>query len=259
MPPNKTPIIAVVAQKGGCAKTTTAQAISQEWAEDRAHDKRRVMAIDLDPQGNLTELATGRDNPPQGAVEWLLGEADPWDLMMTNDQRHLDVMPAGESLIAGEYRIGPDGTGLLGRALSTLLTEHDEYGLVVIDTPPSLGILTVSALYAATHAVLVANPDRLSLTAIAKTADAVVTVGMETGLKATGAIITRADARLKADRAAMEAIQGECGDRGIPILGTITQSVAIRESQINREPLYRYCQAMLDYDHAYARLLEELQ
>ncbi len=151
-------------QKGGVGKTT----LSRELGLYLHSEGRRVLLVDLDPQANLTRSLT--DEASTGCFEALKGEAF----------EGLEVFP-GLSLLAGDIRMALLEKSLIGEIdaytrLKELLEEGDfrENEYILVDSPPSLGVLTVNALTAADHLIIPMNP---SLYSMQGTNDLLSTVG----------------------------------------------------------------------------------
>lgn len=154
----------VANQKGGVGKTTTAVALASLVAAEG----KRVLAIDLDPHASLSHWLGGPAEPEPRGVADLFAEAPPpvAGLLRASGAPNLDVLPAQPALATIErHGVGRQGMGLvLSRALAEIAPRYD---LVVLDCPPTLGVLMVSALAAADLVVAPTQTEPLALHGLA--------------------------------------------------------------------------------------------
>ena len=143
-------IIAVANQKGGVGKTTTAINLAASLA---VADKK-VLLIDVDPQGNTTSgLQGNREGFSASLYDVILGEKKIGDIVLKTELAGLDLIPARVDLVGAELELVqlPQRESLLKKALQDAVERYD---YLILDCPPSLGLLTLNALTAA-HSVIV--------------------------------------------------------------------------------------------------------
>jgi chromosome partitioning protein len=139
-------VIAIANQKGGVGKTTTAVNLAASLGATR----RRVLLIDLDPQGNAT-MGSGveKSRIERGSAEVLLGECEAAAAIVVVEAAGYSLMPANQDLTAAEVRLLTMAAGRELRLRQQLRAVRQDYDVVLIDCPPALNMLTVNALVAA--------------------------------------------------------------------------------------------------------------
>ncbi|UXA20648.1 AAA family ATPase [Mycobacterium sp. SMC-4] len=187
-----TRVLAVANQKGGVAKTTTVASLGAAMAQLG----KRVLLVDLDPQGSLTfSLGQDPDKLPVSVHEVLLGEVEP-GVALVDTPEGMTLLPANIDLAGAEamllMRAGREHA--LKRALAKI---SDGYDVVIIDCPPSLGVLTLNGLTAADEAIVPLQCETLAHRGVGQFLRTVSDVQAITNpdLKLLGALPTLYDAR----------------------------------------------------------------
>lgn len=222
-------IITVAVIKGGTGKTTTAAALAQAAAKAG----KRVLAIDLDPQANLT-FFLGADQNSGGSYQLLQG-ADPAQLIQGTAQ--------GISVISGSPDLATERTkpGSAKRLQDALQAVRNGFDFIFIDTPPQMGELTFNALQAATGLIIPLETDNSSLQGLYQIADIAHQMqNTNPGLRIFGAILTRYDSRPKLNRYLSDIISEKGQEIGAPLLMGIRPGIAIREAQALQLSIYDY-------------------
>ncbi|HEY3885264.1 MAG TPA: ParA family protein [Vicinamibacterales bacterium] len=189
-------VLAIANQKGGVGKTTTAINL----ATALALAEERVLLIDLDPQGNLTSgIGLKGQNAPAGTIYQALTADDTPDaapFILDTRVKHLRLIPADRNLTGAELELVtlPDREQRLRALLDPL---RDRFGFILIDTPPSLGLLTLNALVAADAVLIPLNCEYFALEGLA---DLVATLrrvrsALNPSLDIAGVILTMYDER----------------------------------------------------------------
>jgi chromosome partitioning protein len=158
-------IIAIANQKGGVAKTTTAINL----AASLAMADQRILLVDLDPQSNLTSGVGLKDQATEAGTIYEALTADdpvPGSFVLKTTVDHLSLFPANRQLTGAEIELVPlaDRERRLRRILEALRADYD---YIFIDTPPSLGLLTLNALVAADAVLIPLNCEYFALEGIA--------------------------------------------------------------------------------------------
>ena len=198
-PPEDPPIgriLAIANQKGGVGKTTTAINLAAALAAL----EQKVLLVDCDPQGNASRgLGIATDGGT--LYDALTGAAPAERVVRPTALPHLDLLPANRELVGVEVEfVGLDGWQLrLREALAGL---RDRYDVVLIDTPPSLGHLTVLALAAADGVLVPMQCEYFALEGVSELISTVrkVAAGLNPALHVAGIVLTMYDARLNLSR-----------------------------------------------------------
>lgn len=240
-------IITVAIQKGGTGKTTTAAALAQA----AAYKGEKCLAIDLDPQANLSFVLNADTNGTAGSYELIQGEAAA-DIIQTRNL-WLDVIPANWSLSTLTTSRG--SARRLQKALEPI---KDRYDLIIIDTPPTAGELQYNALQAATDLIIPLEADTNSLQGLYTIVSAAGEIRKSNPeLSITGVLITRYDKRPKLNRFMRDTIEAKAKEIGIPYLGEIRSGIAVREASAMQESLFDYAAASKPAQD-YLKLFNEL-
>lgn len=229
-------IVTIANQKGGAAKTTTAQAL----ATGAASMGREVLAIDLDPQANLTFVMGGDEELP-GAYQLLSGSCRAVDAVQPTAQG-CDLIGASYDLAVIADELQGDARRRARRLRDALRPVAGKYDLIVIDTPPTLGIGLITALVASDTVVIPLTTDLTMLKGLQLLKDTVDGArDYNRGLQVGGVVITRWSGRTNQARDLRDVITDTCGGMGIPVYGTaIREAIAAREAQTYRESIFSH-------------------
>ncbi|HEY5143059.1 MAG TPA: AAA family ATPase [Solirubrobacteraceae bacterium] len=226
-------VIAFANQKGGVAKTTTALNLAVAFAE-AGH---RVLCVDMDPQGNLT-MSQGIDpDTLEESIFDVLVHKLP--LRQVIRKREIDLAPASIDLAGAEIAMST----MIGRerALSKALAEvADDYDFVCIDTPPSLGLLTINALTAADKVIVPVQCEYLSMRGLIQLQNTLQMIreNLNPDVEIEGILPTLMDARTVHAKEAIEILEENFGDR--VFASRIKKTIRFAEAPVKGMSVLKY-------------------
>jgi len=187
-------VISIASQKGGVGKTTTAINLGACLAQEG----RRTLIVDIDPQGNATSGLGINGNDQRSTIyEALLGQVELTQSVMPTALASLDLVPAGQRLPGAEVEL----VGLMARETrlrNSLAQVRGDYEYILVDSPPSLGLLTVNSLTASDSVLIPLQCEYLALEGLTQLIGAIRLVQdhLNPGLRIEGVLLTMFDARL---------------------------------------------------------------
>jgi chromosome partitioning protein len=211
--------IAVLSQKGGTGKTTAVRTLTDVLRRVGL----RVLAVDLDPQGNLSDYLDVDPDASPTVGDVLAGRAK------AREAIHDGIIPANLGLAEAELMLG----GKMGRELTlkrALREVRSDYDLILIDCPPALGLLTVNALVAADYAMLSAEAQYFALQGVEQALEVIELArdSLNPDLEWLGVVLNIADMRTRHSREAFESLREHFGEKLFDT--TIRASIAYAES-----------------------------
>ena len=229
-------IIAVANQKGGVGKTTTAQAL----AAGLVGKGYKVLGIDLDPQGNFS-TACGVESYNVPTIYEVMKRAATIRAAMQHTKGGYDLVPANIMLAGAEQELSQ--TGKEHRLKEAVAPVAGDYDFIVIDTPPSLGVLTVNAFTCATDILIPTTAGIFATAGISQLNETVTSVQKycNPGVKIRGILFTRFNPRSNISRQIKELAEQLSEYISAPIYKTyIRSAVAVEEAQANRADIFNY-------------------
>jgi chromosome partitioning protein len=229
--------IAVVNQKGGVGKTTTALALGAGFAL-RGY---RTLFVDLDAQGNLTSTlgADGSGLTGRNSFDVLTGAATAKTAAQRTEQG--DIIAGSPALAGADAAIS--GAGREHRLRKALEPLRGEYDCVVIDTPPALGVLAINALTACGGVLIPAHADIYSLQGISQLHGTIQAVRKHCNpsLRIAGIVLTRHNGRTVIGRDIAEAAALAAARMGTRLCeARIREATAVKEAQARRRSIFSY-------------------
>ncbi|HJD59405.1 MAG TPA: ParA family protein [Rickettsia endosymbiont of Omalisus fontisbellaquei] len=244
-------IYAVSNHKGGVGKTTSTINIGASLA----NKKKKVLLVDLDPQSNLTQ-SLGIKNVEIGIYENLRGGKI---LNIIEHKNNLSILPSSLDLSAAEVELSaePGREYILKDILSKLKNKFD---YILIDCPPSLGLLTINALTAADYILIPMQAEYLPLRGLAKLSEVIDKIRnrLNNNLQIGCVFFTQYDARKILNRDIAESVAGFFGEKLLN--SKISNNIALAEAPSQGKDIFTYsksCKGATDYHELCNELIEK--
>lgn len=252
-------VIALVNQKGGVGKTTT----SINLAASLGSYKKRVLLVDLDPQGNATTgLGVEKSDYDKSMYELLKGDVDITEVMIKTKFKNLSIIPATINLAGVDFELiekhNQDSSFIKGNQLKDQLAKVDErFDYVIIDCPPSLGILTTNALTAANSVIIPIQCEFFALEGVMQLLNTIMlaqkninpTLGIE------GVLLTMLDCRTNLGLEVVEDIKSYFKESVYDTI--IPRLIKIAEAPSHGKPIIEYAPQSVGAE-AYRNLAKEV-
>ncbi len=228
-------IISVTNQKGGVGKTTTAVNV----AYCLAREGKKVLLVDFDPQGNATSgLGVDKSRLEKTILDAVMGTVPLGNVIVNTSVKNVWLAPAVPELANAEVELAKADKRFT--RLKGLLEGHPDFDFVIIDSPPSLSLLTVNSLIAANYVLLPVQAEFYAMEGLGQLLETMKLVrkGMNPTLELVGVLVTMMDTRTVLSRQVLAEIQKHFPGKVFET--TIPRNVRIAEAPSHGEPVGKY-------------------
>lgn len=252
-PDMKTKVVAIINQKGGVGKSTTAVNLSAGLGEK----KYRTLVVDFDPQGNTTSgFGIDKKALETTVYDAIMNDADPASAIQTTYSKYIDVLPATIQLAGAEIEL----VSVMAREMrlkEVIDKIKDAYDYVFIDCPPSLGILTMNALTACSAILIPIQCEYYALEGVTKLLESMKMVKsrLNPSLEILGVVMTMYDSRTSLSKQVVQEVSEYFDDKMFQTL--IPRNVRLSEAPSFGMPILEYDTASKGAE-AYRKLAKEV-
>ncbi|NCO24758.1 MAG: sporulation initiation inhibitor Soj [Candidatus Infernicultor aquiphilus] len=248
-----TKVLAITNQKGGVGKTTTAVNLSTAMSLY----KKKILLIDIDPQGNTSSgIGLDRSKVKRCIYDVLINQAPIREIILHSKIKNLDVLPSTIQLVGAEIEL-VNYSSRENKLQQVIKSIKDDYDYIIIDCPPSLGLLTLNSLTAADSVIIPVQCEYYALEGIGQLLNTINLVKeiLNPSLEIEGILLTMYDTRTNLSRDVIEEVKKN-------FKGKIFKSIIPRNVRVSEAPSYG--QPVVFYDAkskgaiAYKKLAQEV-